>query len=122
MVKGHHLLIDCYQVPRELCLDDQLLLKTLAQAAEAGGATVISQVRYRFGASSPPGCTAIVLLDESHCSVHTYADLGLMALDIFTCGETDTRRVWDYICRQLSLEHTSVREQLRFETLPVPDS
>ena len=48
---------------------------------------VISQVRYQFGHNSPPGFTAVVVLDESHCSCHTYADLGLIALDVFTCGK-----------------------------------
>ncbi|MEJ2721890.1 MAG: adenosylmethionine decarboxylase [bacterium] len=115
MHKGRHLLIDCSRVPRELCLDDKLLLETLAEAARVAGATVISQIRYRFGADSPPGCAAVVMLDESHCSVHTYADLGLMAMDIFTCGSTDPRRVWEYIREGLSLNHASVRECARFE-------
>ena len=74
MSKGTHLLVDCCEVPHRICLDDQLILQALADAATEAGATVISQVRYRFGAESPPGCTAIVLLDESHCSAHTYAD------------------------------------------------
>ena len=91
MHRGQHLLIDCRNVSRELCLADQLLLDSLAQAARESGATVISQVRYRFGDNSPAGCTAIVMLDESHCSVHTYADLGLVAFDFFTCGTTDPR-------------------------------
>jgi len=73
----------------------------MAEAAEEAGATVVSQVRYKFGQDSPPGCTAIVMLDESHCSCHTYADLGLIAMDVFTCGSTDPRRIWDNIRNRL---------------------
>ena len=72
-----------------MCVNDQLLLDCMAQSAQEAGATVISQIRYRFGNNSPAGCTAVVMLDESHCSVHTYADLGLLAMDIFTCGDTN---------------------------------
>ena len=115
MHKGQHLLIDCRQVSRELCLDDKLLLETMSDAARSAGATVISQIRYRFGEISPAGCTAIVMLDESHCSAHTYADLGLIAFDIFTCGETDPKHVWQGIRNALSLENASVRECSRFE-------
>ena len=115
MQKGKHLLIDCRGVSRDLCLDDRRLLEAMAEAASACGATVISQVRYRFGSDSPPGCTAIVLLDESHCSAHTYADLGLIAMDIFTCGDTDPRRVWGYLSALLDLGDTEVREVTRFD-------
>jgi S-adenosylmethionine decarboxylase proenzyme len=117
--KGHHLLIDCNQVSRELCLNDKLLLETMADAAQSAGATVISQIRYRFGEKSPSGCTAIVMLDESHCSVHTYADLGLVAMDIFTCGDTDPKRIWQGIQKSLNLEHASIREYPRFEMEPI---
>jgi S-adenosylmethionine decarboxylase proenzyme len=115
--KGHHLLIDCRDVSRELCLDDQRLLACMARCATEAGSTVVSQIRYRFGAESPPGCTAVVMLDESHCSVHTYADLGLMAFDVFTCGATDPRRVWELIRDDLGIEHADVRSVERFTTV-----
>lgn len=119
MHKGHHLLIDCRQVSRELCLNDELLLETMVEAARSAGATVISQIRYRFGEGSPDGCTAIVMLDESHCSAHTYADLGLVAMDIFTCGGTDPKQIWGNIQKSLNLVHASIREYPRFQTDPI---
>jgi S-adenosylmethionine decarboxylase len=114
--KGRHLLIDCVGVSRELCLDDRSVLAGMAKAAEKAGATVISQVRYHFGHNSPPGFTAFVLLDESHCSAHSYADLGLIALDLFTCGNTDPNRVLHYLRQELDLGEVSVREFERFLT------
>jgi S-adenosylmethionine decarboxylase len=86
----------------------------MARAATECGATVISQIRYRFGSDSPPGCTAIVMLDESHCSVHTYADLGLMALDVFTCGNTNPEDVWAKLAQELSLTDAQVKMVERF--------
>jgi S-adenosylmethionine decarboxylase len=86
----------------------------MARAAERAGATVISQVRYHFGNDSPPGFTAVVLLDESHCSVHTYADLGLMALDIFTCGSTDPMDILRHIQAEIDLGEATVRKFQRF--------
>ena len=92
-------------------------METLAEAATLAGATVVSQIRYRFGDDSPPGCTAVVMLDESHCSVHTYADLGLVAFDVFTCGRTDPHDVWSHIQRQLGIEVATVRAVPRFATV-----
>ena len=114
MYKGKHLLIDCSNVAREICLDDRLVLNAMARAAERAGATVVSQIRYKFGQDSPPGFTAVVMLDESHCSAHTYADLGLIAMDVFTCGSTEPRDVLRYIREEIDLGDVSVREEYRF--------
>ena len=86
----------------------------MGRSAELAGATVVSQVRYKFGHDSPPGFTAVVLLDESHCSAHSYADLGLIALDIFTCGDTEPREVLRYLREELDLGDVSLREVPRF--------
>jgi S-adenosylmethionine decarboxylase len=113
--KGRHLLIDCRNVKREICLDDESFLSVMARAAERAGAMVISQIRYKFGHDSPAGFAAVVMLDESHCSAHTYADLGLIALDIFTCGTTDPQDVLRNIQQETDLGDMEVRDLERFE-------
>lgn len=114
MHKGKHLLIDCRNVSRELCLNDKLVLSVMARAAERAGSTVVSQIRYKFGSDSPPGFAAVIMLDESHCSAHTYADLGLIAMDVFTCGNTDPRDVLRFIREELDLGDVTVTEMPRF--------
>ena len=119
MQKGHHLLVDCRNVARETCLDDKHLLDVMGRAATRAGATVISQIRYKFGQDSPPGFTCIVMLDESHISAHTYADLGLIALDVFTCGRTKPADVLRYIREEVDLGDVVVRDLPRFLTADV---
>jgi S-adenosylmethionine decarboxylase len=94
----------------------------MARAAELAGAQVVSQIRYKFGQDSPPGFAAVVMLDESHCSGHTYADLGMIALDVFTCGETDPRDVLKYLREDIDLGDVTVREVPRFEMVPSADA
>ena len=114
MERGKHLLVDCRNVSRDVCLNDGAMLGAMARAANRAGANVISQVRYQFGHNSPPGFTAVVVLDESHCSAHTYADLGLIALDVFTCGHTDPADVLAYLREEIDLGDVSIRELPRF--------
>lgn len=114
MYKGKHLLIDCRNVPLDVCLDDKAVLNAMARGAEKAGANVISQVRYKFGYDSPPGFTAVALLDESHVSAHCYADIGLIALDVFTCGNTDPRDVLAYIREEIDLGDVEIRQVGRF--------
>jgi S-adenosylmethionine decarboxylase len=112
--KGKHCLVDCRNVSRELCLNDKLVMDVMARAAERAGANVVSQIRYKFGQDSPPGFTAVVMLDESHCSAHTYADAGLIAMDVFTCGSTDPELVLEYIREELDLGDVTVTIAPRF--------
>lgn len=105
---GHHLLVDCREVPAETCLDDKRMLAEMAAAATEAGATVISQVRYHFGHNSPPGYTAVVLLDESHISAHAYAGTGQIAIDIFTCGSTSPTDIFKKLKTKLDLGKTNV--------------
>ena len=116
MQKGKHLLIDCRNVARAVCLDDKGMLDAMARAATRAGATVVSQIRYKFGQDSPPGFTCVVMLDESHVSAHTYADLGLIALDVFTCGSTEPKDVLRYIREEINLGDVRVKEEPRFTT------
>lgn len=39
------------------------------------------------GSISPPGGTFVLCLDESHISLHSYADEGLISIDCFTCSK-----------------------------------
>ncbi len=115
MNKGRHLIVDCSKVSRDICLDDKTFLNTLAEAATEAGATVINQCRYRFGHNSPPGFTLFILLDESHCSAHSYADLGLIALDIFTCGDTDPMTIFEILSKKIPLGDIDIKVMGRFE-------
>ncbi|MHC8412352.1 adenosylmethionine decarboxylase [Pseudomonas sp. Hz4] len=60
-----------------------LLESSLIKSITAGGATVCGYVSKQF---SPHGVTTLVLLSESHASIHTYPEDGFLFFDIFTCG------------------------------------
>jgi S-adenosylmethionine decarboxylase len=116
MPSGRHLLIDCRDAEWNVCVDDDRMLTALADAARDSGATVISQVRYRFGETSPPGFAVVVLLDESHCSAHSYAESGQIAIDIFTCGAIDPWAILTKIRQQVNLGQINTKEMPRFTT------
>ena len=52
-------------------------------AAEAAGATVVADVFHRY---RPQGVTGVVVIEESHLSVHTWPEHGYAAVDFYTCG------------------------------------
>lgn len=74
---------DCYGIAFELLNDLVFLERVLVTAAEYCGAEVISVQHKHF---SPNGVTILVLLSESHISIHTYPEKGFAAVDCYTCG------------------------------------
>jgi S-adenosylmethionine decarboxylase len=90
------------------------LLETVTNAANSSNATIINTSRYHFGHNSPPGCTVFVMLDESHISVHTYADRGKMAIDVFTCGNTNAQAIAEQLKVQLGLDNFNEKSVGRF--------
>jgi S-adenosylmethionine decarboxylase len=69
-----------------MILDDLKKAKeAMVSAAKLAGATVLGAHFHRF---SPHGLTGVVVLAESHISIHTWPEYGYAAVDVFTCGET----------------------------------
>ena len=63
--------------------------QALIQAAAACGATVLGINLHSFGEKS--GITGVVLLAESHISIHTWPENSFVALDVFMCGACDPK-------------------------------
>lgn len=70
---------------------------------------------------TPPGGTAVALLDESHITIHWY-DLpngaARIALDVFTCGSSDTRAAAEYLIDHLQITTMSYQVVERFPQTP----
>ncbi len=90
---GEHLLLDLYGVAPALLRDADRLESALREAADALGATVLHAHLHRFGtpgadapADAGGGVTGVLLLAESHLSIHTWPEHGFAAIDAFMCG------------------------------------
>lgn len=81
---GRHLLMECHGCDGAI-LDEGAELERLARrAAELAGVTVVASAHHDY---QPQGASAMVLIAESHLSVHTWPEHGYAAVDIFTCGD-----------------------------------
>ena len=84
---GRHLLADFYDCASPLLADPIWVEQTLLRAADAGHATVLNRHFHHFGPGL--GVTGVLLLKESHISIHTWPESGFAALDLFMCGASD---------------------------------
>lgn len=82
-ILGRHLIVEVFDADPSLLNDARALEQLLLQAAHAAHATVIESVFHRF---SPHGVSGVVVIAESHLTIHTWPEYGYAAIDIFTCG------------------------------------
>ncbi|GIP45520.1 S-adenosylmethionine decarboxylase proenzyme 2 [Paenibacillus sp. J45TS6] len=108
---GRHVAVDTWGVDFDLLNNEEFLQAQLIDAAEACGATVLSVQSKQF---EPQGATVLVLLSESHLSIHTYPERGFAAIDCYTCGETvDPQLAIDYLVSVLKPEKTYAKKLVR---------
>ncbi|KPN71832.1 MULTISPECIES: adenosylmethionine decarboxylase [Neisseria] len=91
-----HGLLDLYGCDAAMLRDEACLKNLLRQAAEAAGATVLGGHFHRFGGEG--GVTGVLLLAESHISIHTWPEHSFAALDIFLCGEMQIEQAKRFLC------------------------
>jgi S-adenosylmethionine decarboxylase len=117
-IKGSHVFMDYTGAFFEEEDTHRWVLSVLQQAVDQSPATEVHAHCVPFdGTTSPPGFAAVVLIDESHITAHHYADRGMLALDCFTCGETDPDSIADFIHTMLLQQapelHLVRRERVR---------
>ncbi len=81
--EGIHHLINFDGCNSEALLDHASLRSTLEHAVIASGATLLNTAEHSFPNG---GYTCVLLLAESHASIHTYPEHDACFLDFFTCS------------------------------------
>ncbi|RLG52572.1 MAG: S-adenosylmethionine decarboxylase proenzyme [Thermoproteota archaeon] len=108
---GRHLILEFYGCPKELLDSIEYIRDALVKAAKEANATVLSNTFHKF---NPQGITGVVVISESHLSIHTWPEYGYAAVDIFTCGDhTDPWAAYEILVRALKPRRVTVTEMKR---------
>ena len=99
---GAHVLADFWGCRPEKLDDARLLTQTLRQSARMAKMTILGEEVHKF---RPQGVTAMLLLAESHISIHTYPEKGYAAIDVFTCGGGLTQQAIEHLKQVLEPRH-----------------
>ena len=81
--------------------DVGVLADIASAAVRAGGGHVLANSHVVFPNDA---VTLVLILAESHLSIHTWPEESLVAIDLFSCGAIDGQRVLDEIAGALRLE------------------
>jgi S-adenosylmethionine decarboxylase len=97
---GPHLTLDLIGCEKELLQDYNLHFELLRELPEMIGMTPITQP-YVFPYSGlvpeDRGITGIVIIAESHLSIHSFEDKGYTFVDMFSCKPFDVEKAENYI-------------------------
>lgn len=102
---GKHFLVEFRKCNPKQLNDKKFLRDLLVGAAEAAKCQVLHTYFHRF---MPQGVTGVVVLAESHISIHSWTEYRFAALDIFMCGNNDPQDALNYIMDRLIFSEIEV--------------
>ena len=81
---GTHLLLELKKCKKNILADLYFVETAMLDAATEAKATI---VEHKFHEFNPFGISGMVIIAESHLSIHTWPEYDYAAVDIFTCGD-----------------------------------
>ncbi len=115
---GTHLIVELTGCDFRNLDDEGKIRDLMVHAAKKARATVLDATFHKF---SPQGVSGVVVLAESHMSIHTWPELGYAAVDVFTCGDyAMPHRAVDELVSALKPQRTDVQEMPRGVPEPEP--
>lgn len=111
LFKGTHFLASYSGCNEEALTDLPSLSAAMLNAAQYCGATVLKSAEHVF---PPDGFSMVILLSESHASIHTYPEYQSCFVDLFTCGNNCSFEKFDHaLCEYLQPREINSRVLLR---------
>jgi S-adenosylmethionine decarboxylase len=108
---GNHLLVEMYDCNRQIINDLKKVEELLLESVKISKANALTQSFHKF---SPHGVSGVVVISESHFSIHTWPEYGYCALDIFTCGsDIESEKALDFLKAEFGALSISVTEMKR---------
>ena len=105
---GKHILVEFYGCSSGMIEDANHIEQSMLKAAEASGATIVNSLFHHF---SPFGVSGVVVIQESHFTIHTWPEYAYAAVDLFTCGDSiEPQIACQLLTEALKAEHNSIIE------------
>ena len=96
---GHEISAVMFGVDTKYLLDSGFLHKILIDGLKLEGFTILKEIVHDF---EPQGFTSLVLLSESHASIHTYPEHNTLYFQIYSCrGPGDGRKTFEHMKNML---------------------
>ncbi|MBN1850064.1 MAG: adenosylmethionine decarboxylase [Deltaproteobacteria bacterium] len=96
---GKHVTIECYNCDSQVLNDSARLEQVCIETVRQSGATILSS---HFHYYTPQGISGVIIISESHFTIHTWPEHKYAACDFFSCSDTiDIQKALDSLKRHL---------------------
>lgn len=82
---GRHVIAELWGCKTHLLDNLEMTEKIMVDAAIEAGADIREVTFHKF---NPQGISGVVVISESHLTIHTFPEHGYASVDVYTCGET----------------------------------
>lgn len=107
-VMGRQIIAELWDCNEKTLNNIELLEQIFVDAALAAGAEIREVVFHQF---SPYGISGVVIIAESHLTIHSFPEKGYASIDVYTCGtKVNPIAAVDYIIRCLNAKTTQTLE------------
>ncbi|MFA6056108.1 MAG: adenosylmethionine decarboxylase [Thermodesulfovibrionales bacterium] len=108
---GTHLLVELRECNTEILKNLEKVRNALVSAAKEAKATIVDVSFHEF---NPFGISGVVVIAESHLTIHTWPEYDYAAIDIFTCGDIIKPEVAaSFLIKQFECKNPSIVEMKR---------
>jgi S-adenosylmethionine decarboxylase len=108
---GYHYIVEASGCNPEIISSVKEVREILVRSAEIAGAQVRAESFYQF---PPQGVSGVVVISESHISIHTWPENGYAAIDIYTCGsEVEPEQAIEYAVQSFQANQSHITEITR---------
>ena len=99
MSVGQHVLVDMHKCNSEKLKNVETIKNIMLGATKVSKATIVGEFFKQF---DPYGVSGVVIISESHLTIHTWPEYGLASIDYFSCSESvDINKAVAYIKNEL---------------------
>lgn len=96
---GRHVIAELWGCSANKLNDLQSIERMMVNAALESGAEVREVAFHKF---APQGVSGVVIISESHLTIHSFPEHGYASIDVYTCGDRiDPNVACDFITRAL---------------------
>ncbi len=108
---GTHIVCELSGCDPSALTDVKAVEAMMKAAARSANATIVESAFHRF---QPHGVSGVVVIQESHLSIHTWPETGYAAMDFYTCGDhTDPWAACEYAAKNLGAKSMLTTEVKR---------
>ncbi|MED1490490.1 adenosylmethionine decarboxylase [Bacillus smithii] len=98
---GRHVISELWGCEFEKLNDVEQIEKIFVEAALKSGAEIREVAFHKF---APQGVSGVVIISESHLTIHSFPEHGYASIDVYTCGDLNPNIAADYIAESLGAQ------------------